>query len=650
MGVHGKANIKNSAYIALTAIVLTGSASVEAGQKINPGDRVGIRFTCCMQNGDIAVTSEKSVAEDAKLVKSSIFVPRQADDPVEVVAGGDPEYAARNFTGFEDDVIEGIASGLTGLKRGESREIALSSSKSLNGELRLAHVRHASKEKRISTEDFKTHTGKEPKAGQTVHMEGELPGTVKEVKDGEVLITFTAAEGAVVKTPLGPVIDAAQGGLMRMGPWVGRIKYVDEKNIDLDFSRTFGGENLRCRVKAENEMPAQAADGPATAAKPAPFTAEPGKGEGPSAGELGRGVDLLEQAVSDAAKEGKTSFSMDADLLLAKAAKGDLVTVRFIARDEKGEILTLPDDMARQDTPQEVMAGNEEVFPGLGDAVVGMAPGEKKKITLPPEKAFGPKSAANKENFQLKSAIPTRVTIPAGEYVKRYGGFPIIGKELPMASYVTARVAEIGEKEVTLAVTAEDGKTVEEPFGKVTATVGKDAITIKVAPKLGAPFDTGDRKGVISAIAGDSFTVDFNHPLAGKTIVLDLEVVSLIKGEKLKTTPVSWIEEHDAGLALAKKDGKPVVLMLYADWCGFCKKLFSETMPDPRIEILKEKFVWVKVNSDKEHKYGNLYGQSGFPMIVLLNPDGTVAEKIDGFRDGAGLSKALKEFLNGKKG
>jgi len=326
------------------------------------------------------------------------------------------------------------------------------------------------------------------------------------------------------------------------------------------------------------------------------------------------------------------------------------VTVRFTARDEEGKILSLPDDMARQDTPQEVMAGNEEIFPGLGDAVVGMAPGEKKKITLPPEKAFGPKSAANKANVQLKNAIPTTVAIPAGEYVKRYGGFPIIGKELPMASYVTARVAEIGEKEVTLAVTAEDGKTFEEPFGKVTVTVGKDAITIKVAPKLGAPFDTGERKGVISAIAADSFTVDFNHPLAGKTIVLDLEVVSLIKGEKLKAAPVSWIEEHDAGLALAKKEGKPVVLMLYADWCGFCKKLFSETMLDPRIGILKENFVWVKVNSDKEHKYGNLYGQNGFPLIVLLNPDGTVAEKIDGYRDGPALSRALKAFLNGKKG
>ena len=86
-------------------------------------------------------------------------------------------------------------------------------------------------------------------------------------------------------------------------------------------------------------------------------------------------------------------------------------------------------------------------------------------------------------------------------------------------------------------------------------------------------------------------------------------------------------------------------MILYADWCGWCKKTFAETIPDPRVSRLKDKFVWMKVNSDKETKYKQMYGQNGFPMMVLLRPDGTVAEKIDGFRDGAALGRVLKEFL-----
>jgi hypothetical protein len=33
-------------------------------------------------------------------------------------------------------------------------------------------------------------------------------------------------------------------------------------------------------------------------------------------------------------------------------------------------------------------------------------------------------------------------------------------------------------------------------------------------------------------------------------------------------------------------------------------------------------------------------------MMVILRPDGTVAEKIEGFKDGAALSKVLKEYLD----
>ena len=63
--------------------------------------------------------------------------------------------------------------------------------------------------------------------------------------------------------------------------------------------------------------------------------------------------------------------------------------------------------------------------------------------------------------------------------------------------------------------------------------------------------------------------MDTNNPLAGKNIVVDLEVVSLTKAAPQQ---IDWIENQEAGLAKAKKEGKPVFLLLYADWCGWCKK------------------------------------------------------------------------------
>lgn len=37
--------------------------------------------------------------------------------------------------------------------------------------------------------------------------------------------------------------------------------------------------------------------------------------------------------------------------------------------------------------------------------------------------------------------------------------------------------------------------------------------------------------GIIREVAGDSVTVDFNHPLAGQTVIFDVEIIQIAKSE-----------------------------------------------------------------------------------------------------------------------
>lgn len=39
--------------------------------------------------------------------------------------------------------------------------------------------------------------------------------------------------------------------------------------------------------------------------------------------------------------------------------------------------------------------------------------------------------------------------------------------------------------------------------------------------------DGHDIPGIITAVVGDSVTVDFNHPLAGQAVTFEVEVVSI---------------------------------------------------------------------------------------------------------------------------
>ena len=40
--------------------------------------------------------------------------------------------------------------------------------------------------------------------------------------------------------------------------------------------------------------------------------------------------------------------------------------------------------------------------------------------------------------------------------------------------------------------------------------------------------DGSEVPGIIRSIAGTSVTVDFNHPLAGQTVIFDVEIIDVI--------------------------------------------------------------------------------------------------------------------------
>jgi peptidylprolyl isomerase len=71
---------------------------------------------------------------------------------------------------------------------------------------------------------------------------------------------------------------------------------------------------------------------------------------------------------------------------LLQACDGDIVRVRYTLSLKGGPVFGSSTDPL----PFEFMIGRGAVLPAFENAVVGMQEGESKKITVPPEKAFGP--------------------------------------------------------------------------------------------------------------------------------------------------------------------------------------------------------------------------------------------------------------------
>jgi thioredoxin-related protein len=125
---------------------------------------------------------------------------------------------------------------------------------------------------------------------------------------------------------------------------------------------------------------------------------------------------------------------------------------------------------------------------------------------------------------------------------------------------------------------------------------------------------------------------------------------------------VQWME-FDAGLKAAAAAGKHIMVDVYTDWCGYCKKLDAETYAEEGVRrILADSYVSIKLKGDSSRKLkvtaqpleaegktllqfvvtdtataseaslsrGALRAR-GFPTIAFLAPDGRLITKWDGF-------------------
>ncbi len=80
---------------------------------------------------------------------------------------------------------------------------------------------------------------------------------------------------------------------------------------------------------------------------------------------------------------------------------GDVVSIHYTGRLEDGSVF----DSSEAEEPLEFVAGGPEVIAGVSHAVVGMAEGEKKQITVRPEQGFG------ERRKELERKVP-RSTLP----------------------------------------------------------------------------------------------------------------------------------------------------------------------------------------------------------------------------------------------
>jgi thioredoxin-related protein len=121
---------------------------------------------------------------------------------------------------------------------------------------------------------------------------------------------------------------------------------------------------------------------------------------------------------------------------------------------------------------------------------------------------------------------------------------------------------------------------------------------------------------------------------------------------------IQWMKFEEAVAANANNP-KMILVDVYTDWCGWCKKMDKDTFTDPRVVAhLKKNFYAVKLNAEDTKRRFPFMGKTfseaemavamrvnSYPNFVVIEPGLQNLAQLPGYREPADFLAGLNELI-----
>ena len=104
-------------------------------------------------------------------------------------------------------------------------------------------------------------------------------------------------------------------------------------------------------------------------------------------------------------------------------------------------------------------------------------------------------------------------------------------------------------------------------------------------------------------------------------------------GQQQPAGELAWFEDDfDAASTTAVEMDKPLLIDMYADWCGPCVTLGEEYFTSDEMHPVLSNFVLLRLDVDNPEvvSYAQQYNVSAIPCIIIAEADGTEIDRIVG--------------------
>jgi hypothetical protein len=116
-------------------------------------------------------------------------------------------------------------------------------------------------------------------------------------------------------------------------------------------------------------------------------------------------------------------------------------------------------------------------------------------------------------------------------------------------------------------------------------------------------------------------------------VALALSLATAHAGGDWNDKGISW-QAYDAGLAKAKQEKKPVMLVVFTEWCPHCTN-YSKLFHDAAVVEKSREFVMVRVDKDKQPEISKQNAPDGeyIPRTYFLSSDGVLDPALSAKRE-----------------
>lgn len=145
-----------------------------------------------------------------------------------------------------------------------------------------------------------------------------------------------------------------------------------------------------------------------------------------------------------------------------------------------------------------------------------------------------------------------------------------------------------------------------------------------------------------------------------KIKVIGALLLTLLIGSSFKAeNEIKWLD-FNSGYDLAKKKNKIMIVDIYTDWCGWCKRMDRDTYEKANIiSAINSDFIPVKFNPEIKGVMYNFEGRvysgeqlagvisnyqiSGYPTTIFIYPKTKNSELVPGYKNAEQMAPILAE-------